>query len=326
MSPVRVGFIGCGNHATHNIYPSLRFAECTLAAVCDLDERKRSYNQRVFGAQNAYADYRQMFANESLDAVFIVGSPQMHHQLAIEAMRAGYHVFIEKPPAHTLAETEELAAVSAQTGRILMVAFMKRFAPRYTQALQIATRPQFGVKTHLLIEYHHGMGGSLHDLCIFMGIHPIDLARHFMGDVRSMHMQTATVGGALSLSLNLQFASGASGTILMNNTAPGVFERLVLTGSGEMIVVENVASLRHYPRNENIWAPPSAIVYEPNMPLQTLENYSLELQGYVGEVKAFIEAVKTGQPPQFASIADGVAAMRIAHFIEQNPAGGLISL
>ncbi len=82
-----------------------------------------------------------------------------------------------------------------------------------------------------------------------------------------------------------------------------------------MVVVDDVATLEYYPRVDTIWKPLPREVHRPNMALQTPENSSLYLQGYAGEIAAFIEAVRT--PPPVASIEDGVeiapSAARAAH-------------
>ena len=54
MERLRIGFIGCGRHATKALYPSLRYAGIDLAAVCDIDENAARRNARWFGAERTY--------------------------------------------------------------------------------------------------------------------------------------------------------------------------------------------------------------------------------------------------------------------------------
>ena len=110
---VRVGFIGCGGHAYRNIFPTFQYAPVDLIAVCDLQPERAAAFARQFGARHTYTDHREMLAREQLDAVFVVAGYDEHHrprypQLAMEAMRAGVHVWIEKPPAASLAEVEAM--------------------------------------------------------------------------------------------------------------------------------------------------------------------------------------------------------------------------
>ena len=99
---IRAGFVGCGSHATLSIFPSLRFAPIELVAVCDLQADRAEYAARVFGAREIMPSVDELLARDDLDAVFVVGPPTLHTKVSIQAMRAGKHVFSEKPPGETL--------------------------------------------------------------------------------------------------------------------------------------------------------------------------------------------------------------------------------
>jgi predicted dehydrogenase len=312
---VRVGFIGCGNHATTNLYPSLRFAECELLAVCDPVDDRREYCARVFGAQRQYAQHRELLEKEELDAVFICGPSSMHHQVAIEALQRGLHVFIEKPPAPSYAQAKEIRDAARQAGKICMCAFMKRFAQKYELAMQLSDAPEFGGRQHLLLRYSHGARMGVRDTLSLMTVHAIDLVRHFMGEVSRVQVCNTTVDGGSSLTAQLQCQRGPA-TLISQATMPGVAEHLEITGKGHFIIVDEVATLMHFGPSGNIWGPPAATLYRNNFPLQTRDNSSLEIQGYAGEVRAFVNAVKTNTPPAVSTIDDAVRAMQIIEAIE----------
>jgi predicted dehydrogenase len=106
---IRAGFIGCGSHSFRNVYPTFQFAGVNLVATCDFDAEKAATYATIFGAERSYGDYREMLEKEDLDAVFIVtnydddGSPRFM-RLAQECMKAGVHVWAEKPPSASVAE------------------------------------------------------------------------------------------------------------------------------------------------------------------------------------------------------------------------------
>jgi predicted dehydrogenase len=99
-----------------------------LCAVCDLDAARAEHAAGTFGAKRWYSDYRQMWAHEDLEALIIQMHPAPRQQIVEDALRAGYHVFIPKPPAMSLSDTRELANLADQTGKILMVNFQRRFS------------------------------------------------------------------------------------------------------------------------------------------------------------------------------------------------------
>ena len=322
MDEVRVGFIGCGTHASMNLYPSLRFTPARLVAVADLHAERRDRIARAYNVERVYDDYVKLLkAEQDLDAVLVSGPPKLHYAAAVAAMERGLHVFCEKPPAEDLAQAEEMLAVSERTGRICMVGFMKRFAQKYAMAKEIAGREEFGRPTHLLLRYSFKTGGHRRGFLAGMGSHAFDLARHFMGDFRRVHALWGDPAQGVTLTLSIEFASGATGVVVMSSLASAVVERLELTGEGAMVVVDDVATLEYYPRVETVWQPAVKEVRRPNMALQTPENSSLCLQGYAGEVRAFIEAVQSGTPPAVATIADGVAMMRIVELLSGGESG-----
>ena len=112
---IRAGFVGCGSHSFRNIYPTFQFAPVKLVATCDRHLDKARAFAEVFGAEAAYGDVDLMLQHDDLDAVFVVtgyddqGRPQ-YPRLARQCLAAGKHVWIEKPPAATTSEIEQLQA------------------------------------------------------------------------------------------------------------------------------------------------------------------------------------------------------------------------
>ncbi len=106
---LRACFIGAGGHSYRNIYPAFRYAPVDLVAIADHSEARARDYAHLFGAERAYADYREMLAKEAPDAVFIVTAyhPDGRIQatdIAIDALAAGAHVWMEKPTVASLAE------------------------------------------------------------------------------------------------------------------------------------------------------------------------------------------------------------------------------
>ena len=125
---IRVGFVGCGSHAFRNIYSALQFLPVQLAAVCDLDMARATAFARQFGAEAAYNSVSAMLAHEGLDAVIVVtsydeqGRPR-YPEIAEQALAAGLHVWMEKPPAATTAETQAMQWVADAAGKNVVVGF-----------------------------------------------------------------------------------------------------------------------------------------------------------------------------------------------------------
>jgi predicted dehydrogenase len=120
----RVGVIGCGFIATEQHLSALAgTAGVTISAACDLDrDRLTNYAARAgLAPDQLYDDVGRMLDTADLDCVVIATPPASHASLAAQALRAGKHVFCEKPMAQTLSEAREMASAAAASGRALGV-------------------------------------------------------------------------------------------------------------------------------------------------------------------------------------------------------------
>jgi predicted dehydrogenase len=118
---VRVGIIGVGNNGFGHVKAELKMQdEAELTAVCDV------YAPRLDRAVTAskakgYRDYQELLADKNVDAVIISTPDHWHARIAIDAMRAGKDVDVEKPMARTIEEAKEMVRVAQETGRVLAV-------------------------------------------------------------------------------------------------------------------------------------------------------------------------------------------------------------
>ena len=333
---LRIGFVGCGLHASNSIWPCLRYAPIEIAHACDLELENAEGNRRLFGAERATGDLHEVLDDESVQAVFVVGPPAMHHEVGLQVLEAGKHLFIEKPAGDTLAHALELEAAAERNGFQCQVGFMKRFAHGYRLAPEIAAKPEFGGVRLCKVNYSHWrmppidwLDNDWHMHLVYMAVHPLDLVHFFMGDAVEAHLLKRTADdGRNTCVLTLLYDSGASA--IVNNSAcdPLVQEWVELSGANELISVRNLVEFRHWVDpawksfadlsagpDENAvrtWHPEFAIPYQ--------QADSMWLQGYAGEVVAFAESLLAGRPVT-PSIADGVTTMRYVEAIERAPEG-----
>ncbi|MGQ9730920.1 MAG: Gfo/Idh/MocA family protein [Candidatus Zipacnadales bacterium] len=310
---LHIGFVGCGSHATHSLYPCLRWAPVDLAAVTDLDEVKAGRTARQFGARRAYTDYRRMMDEMNLEAVFVCGPPELHRDVALEAIDRGLHVWMEKPPTPTLEDTQAIAELAARKTRFVQVGFMKRFAPAYVQLKRLIESEEFGRPG--LIEGKYccwNVPDHRHHL-IYYGVHLIDLFRFLMGEIGEIQVRKCDHGGQLANAILLRFVSGAVGLMNFSSRQPRVQERVEITGEGTVAIVDNRLTLEYHKRGDNRFG--NTICWRPDFAIPNLANNTLELQGYLGEVRHFAESILRGEKPS-PSIEDGVRCMEIVDQIE----------
>lgn len=309
MEPLRLGFIGAGVMATFAIYPALHFAPIALQAVCDLDEARARHVASKFGSGRWYTDYRDMWAKEDLEALVIHMHPKPRQPLVLEALEAGYHVFIPKPPAMSLAETVELAEAADRANKIVMVNFQRRFSFGVTEARKLMAEPVFGQLTQLFGSFCSGQydevrgqdyNGPIQAYLLDFAVHHLDLARYLGGEVEKLSLYHHELNGGGAFAIALQFVNGAVGALQLNSQRIWWrnYDRIELTGQGSYIVVDGLWSLKHYTKAQNTFT----------------ENYSDQRSGELtGDGYAlieFVEAIRGDREP-IASIQDCVSTMRL---------------
>src|SRR6185437_13031117 len=107
---LRIGMVGVGSHAYRNILPALHYLPVSLVALCDLNEDLLARTAAEYPGTTTFTEAARMYAEMNLDAVLLVAGPRHHPTLAIDAMRAGVHVWMEKPPAVGAAEVKRMIA------------------------------------------------------------------------------------------------------------------------------------------------------------------------------------------------------------------------
>ncbi|SFU53755.1 Gfo/Idh/MocA family protein [Pseudoduganella namucuonensis] len=121
--PVKIGLVGLGKIAVDQHIPAIR-ANPNLELVAGCSPHARP--EGVVG----YSDMQAMLAaHPEIEALAICTPPQVRHRIAKEALAAGRHVFLEKPPAATLGEAEALRDFAAERGVTLLASWHSRFAP-----------------------------------------------------------------------------------------------------------------------------------------------------------------------------------------------------
>ncbi len=346
---IRVGFIGAGGHSYRNIYPCFQYAPVELVALADHHEKKASAFARLFGAERWYLEHGDLLANEDLDAVYICtsfdseGTPR-YPGLAVEAMRAGCHVWIEKPPAETTREIEEMQRVSEETGKFVAVGFKKMFFPSYVKIKEIVGTPEFGQPASVAMRYRLSMPApSLRDNTLawraFMDTcHPASALYYILGYPRDLVYRRAPSGDVAAL---LTWPEGTVGCLHLAagqaDTSP--LERLEIVGQGANVVVDNCASLTYYRAGGTrgpggygrtiMYAGPdegAPIHWEPEFSLGNLYNKGLFLEGYVQQVDYFARCVLDGTPPKIGSLEDAWHLTRLFEAFRYGPESTPIAL
>jgi predicted dehydrogenase/threonine dehydrogenase-like Zn-dependent dehydrogenase len=255
---VTIGVIGSGNYATGVLIPAFKAAGARLRTVASSSGVSGVHAAQKFGFEATTTDVEDILADDAIDAVIITTRHDTHAALAIRALDAGKHVFVEKPLALTSADIDSIEAALARADasgrpRQLMVGFNRRFSPhimRIGKLLGAASGPRSMVMTvnagaiaqdHWTQDPSIGGGRIVGEACHF-----IDLLRHLAGASIVSHRLTAMAStNGDTATINLGFASGAIGTVhyFSNGNKALPKERLEIFDAGRVLQLDNFRKL-----------------------------------------------------------------------------------
>jgi predicted dehydrogenase/threonine dehydrogenase-like Zn-dependent dehydrogenase len=271
-----VGFIGAGNYAAAVLIPAFKAAGARLRAVASSGGVSGLHAAKKFGFEVTTTDTSTILEDPTITAVAITTRHDTHASLVRDALRAGKHVFVEKPLAIKLEDVDQLEQTlmteGAGASRILMVGFNRRFAPhvrkirdllggmREPKAFVMTVNAGALPHTHWALNPDIGGGRIVGEACHF-----IDLLRFLAGapisgfSVTSMAGATGVVPGDDKAVITLRFTDGSIGTIqyLANGHRSFPKERLEVFVGGRILQLNNFRSLAGFGwpgfRRMNLW-------------------------------------------------------------------------
>lgn len=162
-SPVRAGIVGVGNEGCQAMIDQSPPDYLQYVAYHDIRpsqiERGRKAFQKLYGANEGskvrfYDAWPAMLADPNIEAVVIATPLWTHASLAIDAMKAGKHVFCEKLMAHNIADAKRMVRESDSTGKLLAIGHQRHYSTLYADALVTVSSGSLGDVKHIRAFWH----------------------------------------------------------------------------------------------------------------------------------------------------------------------------
>lgn len=323
---LNVGIVGVGSHAYRNILPTMTFLPISLRAICDINLERAQVTASQYGVEAVYTKSREMYKNEELDAVFLCVSAQLHPELTCEALDAGLHVWLEKPPAMSASEVEEM--IRHRNDKVVVVGFKKAFMPSIEKVIEIFSTEGYGPLRTILAVYPMSVPTDGEKILqerkftgwLANGCHPLSAMMAVGGAVSAVTVHRGRNGGGVCV---LEFENGVLGNFHLaaggNNSQP--LERYTFFGNGCHMMIENSLrvtlqrGIRSRYGKSITYAPEGtdtgAVVWEPQNGWSTLENKAAFTQGIYNEMRYFCDQVLAGQPAEKGSLEFALDIMKV---------------
>jgi UDP-N-acetylglucosamine 3-dehydrogenase len=241
MDELNIGLIGAGRMGAYHVDTWERVSEGRLVAVADPDEsvaRARIGRRPI----DWVGDYRWLLERADVDAVCICAPSAQHARIALDALAAGKHVFVEKPIATALDDGLRMAAAARQANLKLMVGHIERFNPSVGKLAELIAEGRIG----RVFRAHATRVGPLPVRIQDTGV-AIDLATHdldLMQFVLGRHITSIYAEGSRCvhptqediISCLLRFGDdGPQGLLDVNWLTPEKRREMTVIGEGGML-------------------------------------------------------------------------------------------
>ena len=299
QAKVSVSFIGSGNYATAVLIPAFKEAGAHLHSVASSAGVSGVHAGRKFGFKETTTDSDRIISDDATDAVVISTRHDSHASFVLQALKAGKHIFVEKPLCLTPNELDEIESAYNNTlsqsdnekirKQVLMVGFNRRFAPQVQKIknlLEGVSGPKSFIMTvnagaipedHWTQDMDVGGGRIVGEACHF-----VDLLRFLAASpIADWSRVTMEASAEDTVSINLLFTNGSIGTIHYFANGPKSFpkERLEVFAQGRVLQLDNYRKLTGFGwpgfKKMNLWQ---------------------QDKGQNACAKAFVEAIENGSP------------------------------
>lgn len=191
--------IGCGRIAKNAHFPALTQIEgVRIKYACDLIEEKAAAMKEAYPEkiENVITDYKVALADEEVDAVYVLTPNYAHYTVTMDALRAGKHVFCEKPITVNYALSCEMAEEANKRGLMLNIGVCNRYHRSVEKLEQMVREGKFGNLYHVYCSFRSfrsipGLGGAFTTkeqsgggVLIDWGVHFFDLILYILGGAR----------------------------------------------------------------------------------------------------------------------------------------------
>lgn len=257
----RIGIIGAGNFTKMTLMPALKKVGASVSFISSAGGLSAKSLANKYSIQYCTTDYREILKSEEVDLVMITTRHDLHAQMAIEAIRSGKSVFVEKPLALNQAElTSVIGAYNDNKGRYsIHVGFNRRFAPTSVKAKELLNQSVSPI--NMIATMNAGFIPPeiwVHDLKIGGGriigeaCHFIDLMIYLSGSlVTEVHMSALGIDyqeNTDNAIITLKFQDGSQGVInyFSNGSKSYAKERVEIYQDNKTLVLDNFKSLTGY--------------------------------------------------------------------------------
>lgn len=321
-SAIELAVVGLGQWGKNVVRSFSVASHCNLAYVCDSDPRTLRRNQALYPQAAATADYGEILRAAKVDAVALVTPAPCHYEMAMSALLAGKHVYVEKPLALTVEHAEELAETAAREDRKLMVGHLLEYHPAVALMKDQIESGHLGQLYYVYCQrLNLGVVRQNENTFWSLAAHDISVILYLF----EQEPDRVTAGGACFLQegiedvvfANLHFPDGRIAQIHVSWLDPHKERKMVVVGSEKMLVFDDM----HPSEKVRIFDKGASLNFDAAAELQSISVRHGDIHvPHISnqppldlETQHFIDSIRYDTTPR----SDGEDGLRVVRVLEQ---------
>jgi predicted dehydrogenase len=319
---IKLGIIGYGYWGPNLVRNFAELEDAAVHSVADLDARKLEVAQRRYPSLNTTSHFGDLLKNPEIDAVVIATPVSTHFELAMAALTAGKHVWVEKPLSETSLQARKLIDEAEKRKLTLIVDHTFVYTGAVRKMQQIVGSGDLG-KVYYYDSIRVNLGLFQHDVSVIsdLAVHDFSILDFLLGEhpvAVSASGMTHFAGTPENLAyVTLFYDSGAIGHVNVNWFAPVKVRQILLGGSKKMIMYDDMETsekVKVYDSGVSFTDDPERI-YQLRVGYRTGDMWAPKLdttEALRVEGEHFLKCIEGGGRP----ITDGHLGLRVVELIE----------
>jgi len=323
MTPLSVAVVGLGYWGPNLVRNLFELSETDILSVCDLDEAALAKITRRYPGITPTTKFDDLLADDRIEAIVIATPVSTHHPLASAALRAGKHVFVEKPLAASSAEALDLIRLAEENQRVLMPGHTFLYSPPVNAIRAMIERGDLG-EIYFVSTSRVNLGLHQSDVSVAW-----DLGPHDFSILRYWFDATPTHASAISRAcvlpsvpdvafIDLEYASGTIAHVELSWLAPSKLRRTTIVGSEKMVVYDDTGTepVRVFDSGVNLPDPETFGEYRLTYRTGDIVSPRIDAREPLSvELADFANAARNGETPR-SSAALGLEVVRMIEAVD----------
>jgi predicted dehydrogenase len=327
--PVQIGVVGLGYWGPNLVRVLHELPDARVSCVCDLRAEALERIALKYPAPRRTSSFEDVLADTSVEAVALSTPVSTHHELAAAALRAGKHVFVEKPLAASSQEALELMSLARHQSLVLMPGHTFLYSPPVNMSRELIQLGELG-EIFFISTSRVNLGLHQPDVSVVwdLGPHDFSILRYWLDEAPS---QVSALSRGCIIEdtpdvafIDLEFPSGTIAHVELSWLAPSKLRRTAIVGSRKMVVYDDtsIEPIRIFDSGADVRDPESfgefRLTYRTGDIISPRVDVSEPLQL---ELADFCAAVRTDSEPR-SSAELGLDVIRITEAVDRSLSEG----